>query len=171
MKKLLAVFLLTTTLAACSSSDSDQASTSGSGSGSGYGSGSGSGRTDRASLQDDLARAAGGPNGRGDRVLFGYDSYSLSPEARQTLDKQAAWLKQNGQVRLQVEGHADERGTREYNLGLGERRANSIRDYLAAVGIAASRLTTISYGKERPEVAGSNDASWSQNRRGVSVVQ
>jgi peptidoglycan-associated lipoprotein len=107
----------------------------------------------------------------GDRVFFGYDKYDLSADARRTLERQAAWLKQYAQVRLVVEGHADERGTREYNLALGERRANALKDYLVALGVPAARLSTVSYGKERPAVLGSNEAAWSQNRRGVSVPQ
>ncbi|MFD2263628.1 peptidoglycan-associated lipoprotein Pal [Lacibacterium aquatile] len=107
----------------------------------------------------------------GDRVFFGYDKIDLSADARRTLERQAAWLKQYGSVRVVVEGHADERGTREYNLALGERRANAQKDYLVALGIPAARLSTVSYGKERPAVLGSNEAAWSQNRRGVSVPQ
>jgi peptidoglycan-associated lipoprotein len=107
----------------------------------------------------------------GDRVFYDFDKFDLKPPARATLDKQAAWLKRYPQVRLSIEGHCDERGTREYNLALGERRANAVKNYLVNQGISASRLTTISYGKERPQVAGSNESAWSQNRRGVSVVQ
>ena len=107
-------------------------------------------------------------NNVGDRVFFGYDRYDLSPEARQTLQRQAEWMQSFGGVSVTVEGHADERGTREYNLALGDRRANSIRNYLISLGVNPSRLTTISYGKERPAVLGSNDSAWAQNRRGVS---
>ena len=107
----------------------------------------------------------------GDRVFFDFDKFDLKPPARTTLDKQAAWLKRFPQVRLSIEGHCDERGTREYNLALGERRSNAVKNYLVNQGIAASRLATISYGKERPQVAGANESAWSQNRRGVSVVQ
>ena len=107
----------------------------------------------------------------GDRVFFDFDKFDLKPPSRATLDKQAAWLKRYPQARLSIEGHCDERGTREYNLALGERRANAAKNYLVNQGIAASRLTTISYGKERPQVAGGNESAWSQNRRGVSVVQ
>jgi peptidoglycan-associated lipoprotein len=107
----------------------------------------------------------------GDRVFFDFDKFDLKPPSRATLDKQAAWLKRFPQVRLSIEGHCDERGTREYNLALGERRANAVKNYLVNQGIAAARLTTISYGKERPQVAGANESAWSQNRRGVSVVQ
>jgi peptidoglycan-associated lipoprotein len=107
----------------------------------------------------------------GDRIFFAFDKSDLSADARRTLDRQAAWLKQWSNQRLTVEGHCDERGTREYNLALGERRAAAVKDYLVASGVSASRLSTISYGKERPIVLGSNEAAWSQNRVGVSVPQ
>jgi peptidoglycan-associated lipoprotein len=106
----------------------------------------------------------------GDRVLFDYDSFQLTAEARQILTRQSAWLKQYGTYRVTVEGHADERGTREYNLALGERRAASVRAFLVSQGIPANRVATISYGKERPAVAGSTEQAYSQNRRGVSVL-
>ena len=106
----------------------------------------------------------------GDRVFFDFDKSNLSAEAKGTLDKQVAWLKKYPNWSITVEGHCDERGTREYNLALGERRANSVKQYLAANGVAASRLKTISYGKERPAVQGSNEAAWAQNRRGVTVL-
>lgn len=106
----------------------------------------------------------------GDRVFFGFDRFDLSPEARSTLDRQAAWLRQYPSVTVTVEGHADERGTREYNLALGDRRATSVKNYLVALGIDPSRISTISYGKERPAVLGSDEAAWAQNRRGVTVV-
>ena len=105
----------------------------------------------------------------GDRVFFAYDKADLSADARRTLERQAAWLRQWTNQGLTVEGHCDERGTREYNLALGQRRANAVKDYLVALGVPASRLSTISYGKERPVVLGSNEAAWAQNRRGVSV--
>lgn len=106
----------------------------------------------------------------GDRVFFGFDKSDLTPEATSTLDRQAAWLKQYPAVTVTVEGHADERGTREYNLALGERRATSVKNYLTAMGVDAARVNTISYGKERPAVIGSNEAAWTQNRRGVTVI-
>jgi peptidoglycan-associated lipoprotein len=106
----------------------------------------------------------------GDRVFFDYDKYALRTDAKSTLDKQAAWLKKYPAYKLTIEGHADERGTREYNLALGERRANSVKDYLTGAGIAKDRVKTISYGKERPVALGSNEAAWSQNRRGVTVL-
>ena len=106
----------------------------------------------------------------GDRVFFTVDSSTLTPQARATLDRQAQWLGQYGQYAFTVEGHADERGTREYNLALGARRANAARDYLISRGVSANRMRTISYGKERP-VAVCNDIScWNQNRRSVTVL-
>jgi peptidoglycan-associated lipoprotein len=104
-----------------------------------------------------------------DRVFFAYDSYSLAASAQATLSKQAKWLKANPSIAIAVEGHADERGTREYNLALGDRRASSVKDYLMSQGISSNRISTISYGKERPVQSGSNDTSWAQNRRSVSV--
>lgn len=106
----------------------------------------------------------------GDRVFFDYDKFEVKPAGRATLDKQAAWLKQYPQWKVVVEGHCDERGTREYNLALGERRANAVKSYLTNQGIPANRVTTISYGKERPVALGSNEAAWAQNRRGVTVL-
>ena len=104
-----------------------------------------------------------------DRVFFAYDSYSLTSAAQATLAKQAKWLKANGSVTIAIEGHADERGTREYNLALGDRRANAAKDYLMTQGISASRITTISFGKERPVNSASNNKAWAQNRRSVTV--
>ena len=104
-----------------------------------------------------------------DRVFFAYDSFALNSNAQDTLSKQAAWLKVNGSVTIAIEGHADERGTREYNLALGDRRANAAKDYLMSQGISANRITTISFGKEKPVVNASNDKAWAQNRRSVTV--
>ena len=106
----------------------------------------------------------------GDRVFFAYDSSELSSAARRTLRAQAEWMRENSGVRVVLEGHADERGTREYNLALGERRAAAAKNYLVALGISASRVSTISYGKERPVALGSNESAWRQNRRAVMVV-
>jgi peptidoglycan-associated lipoprotein len=106
----------------------------------------------------------------GDRVYFGYDRYDLTPEALTQLQMQARWLQQYQSVSITVEGHADERGTREYNLALGDRRATSVKDYLVSLGVASSRISTISYGKEMPEVLGSNAQSWARNRRAVTKV-
>jgi peptidoglycan-associated lipoprotein len=105
----------------------------------------------------------------GDRVYFAYDSSLLVGDAQRTLQRQAVWLKEHPAVSLTIEGHADERGTREYNLALGARRADAVRDFLVAQGVGGDRLRTVSYGKERPQLAGSDEASWARNRRGVSV--
>ncbi|TRW17275.1 peptidoglycan-associated lipoprotein Pal [Glacieibacterium frigidum] len=105
-----------------------------------------------------------------DRVLFGYDSYEIDDEGRGILGKQAEWLARYPNVRVTIEGHTDERGTREYNLALGDRRANAAKNFLAAQGVAASRITTISFGKEKPEADGSDDAAYSRNRRAVTVI-
>ena len=105
-----------------------------------------------------------------DRVFFDTDQFALSAEARATLDAQAEYLRRFPAVTVTIEGHADERGTREYNLALGDRRANSVRNYLESRGVAASRMTTISWGKERPAVEGSSEEAWRQNRRAVTVL-
>jgi len=115
--------------------------------------------------QEDLEAVVGT-----DRVFFATDRSDLSEEARETLRQQTEWLMEFPSVTVTIEGHCDERGTREYNLALGERRANAVKDYLVALGIAPSRITTISYGKERPAVLGSDPEAWAQNRRAVMVV-
>jgi peptidoglycan-associated lipoprotein len=147
-----AVFLLT----ACETTPNSSSSQDGSGSMNGGPVTPGS--------QDDLAQNVG------DRVFFALDSSQLSTEAQSTLERQSAWLKQYPNVNVTVEGHCDERGTREYNLALGERRAAATKKYLVGLGIAASRISTISYGKERPAVIGSDESAWSQNRRAVTVL-
>jgi len=106
----------------------------------------------------------------GDRVFFDTDQTVLSPTAQSTLEKQAAWLNQYSKYSFTIEGHADERGTREYNFALGERRAQAVHDYLAAKGVSASRMRTISYGKERPVAVCDDISCWSQNRRAVTVL-
>jgi len=107
----------------------------------------------------------------GDRVFFGFDRYNLTPAARGILQKQAAWMIANSNVSVTIEGHCDERGTREYNLALGDRRANAAADYLMTLGVPATRISTISYGKERPEDPASNEIAWAKNRRGVTLVK
>lgn len=107
----------------------------------------------------------------GNVVNFGYDKYDLDAAAQAKLKGQAAWLKQYAARTLTVEGHCDERGTREYNLGLGDRRANAVKQFLIAEGVAANRVKTISYGKERPTCVSSDESCYSKNRRGASVVQ
>jgi len=104
-----------------------------------------------------------------DRVFFATNESILTTKSRDTIRKQAAWLRDNSTVNVVLEGHADERGTREYNLALGERRANSAKDYLMTYGISADRISVISYGKERPVDSGSNPLAWSKNRRSVTV--
>jgi peptidoglycan-associated lipoprotein len=142
-------------LAACDSASNSNGNNSGSGNGTpgGYGTGSG-----------EIA-----PN-VGDRVFFALDSSVLSSEAQATLGRQAEWLKSNSSVKIAVEGHCDERGTREYNIALGERRATAAKNFLVSVGVDAARVSTISYGKERPAVMGSDESAWSQNRRAVTVI-
>ena len=104
-----------------------------------------------------------------DRVFFATNESILTTKSRETLRKQAAWLRQNSSVTVIVEGHADERGTREYNLALGERRANAAKDYLMTYGVSSDRIQVLSYGKEKPVDSGSNPLSWSKNRRSVTV--
>lgn len=105
-----------------------------------------------------------------DTINFALDQFDIDPEARAILDSQSAWLAKFPEVRVTIEGHCDERGTREYNLALGDRRANAAKNYLASRGVSPARITTISYGKERPLALGSDDASWAQNRRAVTIV-
>lgn len=105
-----------------------------------------------------------------DTIHFALDQYDIDPEARSILDSQARWLVANPQARVTLEGHCDERGTREYNLALGDRRANAAKNYLAARGVSPSRITTISYGKERPIALSSDEQSWAANRRAVTIV-
>jgi len=105
-----------------------------------------------------------------DRVFFDFDSSTLTPAARETLTRQANWMRRFPAVSVRIEGHADERGTREYNLALGSRRANAVKNYLEALGVPASQVDTISYGKERPAVLGSGPDAWAKNRRGVTTL-
>lgn len=106
----------------------------------------------------------------GDRVFFSFDRFDVETDQKAVLDRQAAWLKSHIFVTVTIEGHADERGTREYNLALGERRANAVKEYLIYQGIDAKRIKTVSYGEERPVALGSDEAAWAQNRRGVTIV-
>ena len=169
--KLLASALLVFFLAACSTTPKDTADSSGSGSTSTTSDVSSSGETEStesASIepgsQEDLIVNVG------DRVFFDYDSSELDTDAQELLQDQVAWLKQYSDVSVIIEGHCDERGTREYNLALGEKRAQSVKNYLINLGISSDRVSTISYGKERPAVVGSNDGAWAQNRRSVTIV-
>ena len=106
----------------------------------------------------------------GDRVLFGYDSSELDDDDRAILNNQSKFLNQNPSLKITIQGHCDERGTREYNLALGEKRASSVKDYLISLGINSERISVVSYGKERPQVLGSNKAAWSMNRRSVTTI-
>jgi peptidoglycan-associated lipoprotein len=157
LKKLLCLLAVLATVSACDTTSSDQ------GDGGVNGAGGSKGAA-RPGTQEDLVVNVG------DRVFFAFDKSDLSTEAQATLDRQAAWLKKYSTAKVTIEGHTDERGTREYNLALGERRATAAKNYLVAAGIAAGRITTISYGKERPAVVGSNEAAWAQNRRAVTIV-
>ena len=106
----------------------------------------------------------------GDTVQFAYNEYNVQDQDKGTLQKQASWLNRYPSVQITVEGHADERGTREYNLALGARRANAVKEFLVSLGVSTSRLQTVSYGKERPICTESNEDCWAQNRRGVSTI-
>jgi peptidoglycan-associated lipoprotein len=126
--------------------------------------GIGSGGRFAPGSQQDLAATAG------DRVFFAYDQSDISSEGQQILQRQADWLKRYPQVSITIEGHCDERGTREYNLALGERRASGVKNVLVALGIPSARIQTISYGKERPIVVGSDEAGYAQNRVGITTI-
>jgi peptidoglycan-associated lipoprotein len=159
-KKLLCLMAAVVLVSACDTTGSDEGNAGANGA---NGNGGKMGAA-RPGTQEDLVVNVG------DRVFFSFNESTLSTEAQATLDRQAAWLKKYSAAKITVEGHADERGTREYNLALGERRATAAKNYLVAAGIAAARVNTISYGKERPAVVGSNEAAWAQNRRAVTVV-
>jgi peptidoglycan-associated lipoprotein len=155
--KVLGAFAALALLAACESATDTAATGAGA---------AASGSTIRPGSQEDLIAQAGS-----DRVFFDYDSAAIRADQRPTLQRQAAWMGANPSVTVQVEGHADERGTREYNLALGQRRANAARDALVADGVAGGRISTISYGKDRPAALGSSEDAWAQNRRAVTVVR
>lgn len=160
--KLLGALAAAALLSACASEDTSGAAT---GAGAAAGSGGLAAGSVRPGSQEDLVANVG------DRVFFDTDSSSVRGDQRATLERQAAWLAQYPQVQVLMEGHADERGTREYNLALGQRRANSARDVLVAQGVAPARISTISYGKDRPAALGSTPDAWAQNRRAVTVVR
>ena len=153
-----------TSASTTSSSGSSSSGSSASGSSSSSSASSASSAADaKASAEDALAKV-------GNTVYFGYDSSALSDDAQATLARQAGFLKGNPTLTVTIEGHCDERGTREYNLALGERRATAARDYLLAQGVDPARIRVISYGKERPVAAGSTESSWSKNRRAATVL-
>lgn len=151
MKKLLSLFCAIAFLSGCSVFDSNGGLFGGS-------------ECESAEARDFMANAE-------DRVFFEFDSSALTNNAIEVLQTQIKWLKKNEKVNVIVQGYCDERGTREYNLALGERRANAVKQYLISQGVAADRISTISYGKERPAVLGSNEAAWAQNRRSITVVK
>ena len=166
-KFLLSLFLMLF-VAACSTKPKDSADASGSGTAGVFNESEGTLTESSPSIvpgsQEDLIVNVG------DRVFFNYDSSELDSDAQELLQDQVAWLKQYSDVSVIIEGHCDERGTREYNLALGEKRAQSVKNYLISLGISSDRVSTISYGKERPAVVGSNDGAWAQNRRSVTIV-
>ena len=164
--KIYSVLAAVALLSACASSSEDKGMTSGAGA---------------AATKPDVSAAAAAatitPGSQedlvanvGDRVFFGYDKYTLTEKSRTVLEKQLAWLNSNPSAKIIVAGHCDERGTREYNLALGERRASTVKDYLVQLGLNPSRVRTISWGKERPVAVGSIASSWTQNRRSVTEV-
>ncbi len=161
--KLMSMLAAVALLGACASEPQNQAATGGAGAGSAAAAPA-TAAGPRPGSQEDLVRNVG------DRIFYDFDKSELRPEARRTIERWAAWLKQYPQNTVTIEGHADERGTREYNIALGERRATAARNFLVSQGIDARRVATISYGKERPAVLGSNEAAWSQNRRAVMQV-
>ena len=167
-QRILALFAVAFLFAACeTASNVSGDSASGSSTGSATASAASSSTSTTAATQmsdaEKLAQV-------GNTVYFGFDSSELDGEAQATLDRQAAFLNVNPTMVVIIEGHADERGTREYNLALGDRRAVSVRDYLLAKGLNAARIRTVSYGKERPSVVGSNEDSWAKNRRAATVL-
>ena len=167
-QRILAIVAATFLLAACETASQvsgDSASTSASNTASNTASSSSASSSASAvkSSAEKLAQV-------GDTVNFDFDSAELTVSARSTLNRQSAFLSVNPDLMIVIEGHADERGTREYNLALGERRATAVRDYLVAKGINSARVRTVSYGKERPAVSGSDEASWAKNRRASTVL-
>ena len=173
--KILLIILVGLGLAACETTPKDTGSATGDGT-------SGAASTTGSSVSTGALASRPQPTGPrpgsqedlvtnvGDRVFFDLDSIKLGGDARATLEKQAEWLQRNPGIIVSIEGHADERGTREYNLALGERRATAVRDYLVALGISQNRMKTVSFGKERPVDPSSGRSAWDKNRRGVMVV-
>lgn len=155
-------------LAACSSTPESDSASQGAGTGSRGGTGISSGNLGSSGAPSTGSFAQ---EGVGDRIFFETDKSELTPEAQAVLTRQAAWFARNPAVRATIEGHCDERGTREYNFALGERRAKAVIEFLKARGVAAARLKMVSFGKERPAALGSSEEAWSQNRRGVTVVE
>lgn len=188
-KQLFAALTVVALLAGCESSSEDVPTTTAGGgpvtgapgAGAGYGGGSDGGYSTHGSGGYGAGAQSGklGPGAQrvereivavGDTVYFAFDSYALDATSQATLDKQAVILMKNAGIQVTIEGHTDERGTREYNLALGERRATAVKDYLVASGVNPGRVRTISYGKERPVALGSSEEAWARNRRAVTVV-
>jgi len=176
--RILYTFFFVLFVSACSTTSKDTADSSGSGSSGEFNTATTTSEDGKASVDTTTSDFSGIISGTpedfivsvGDRVFFGYDSAELDGDAKELLQAQAAWLKQYSKTSITIEGHCDERGTREYNLALGERRAQAVKNYLNGLGVGISSMSTISYGKERPAVVGSNDDAWSQNRRSVTKV-
>ena len=165
-QRILAIVAATFLLAACETASQvsgDSASTSASNTASSSGATSSSSASTQKTLAEKLAQV-------GDTVNFDFDSAELTVSSRSTLNRQSAFLSVNPDLMIVIAGHADERGTREYNLALGERRATAVRDYLVAKGLNSARVRTVSYGKERPAVSGSDEAAWAKNRRATTVL-
>lgn len=169
----LAIIGIALLMSACAATN-DQAASSGSASGA-------SGDSAKSQMSRDVSTSSSSayaPGSQeelqesiGDRVFFDTDRYDLSAEAQAIAGSWADWMKKHQNVQIEIEGHADERGTREYNLALGARRANAVKDFLTSLGVQANRVSTVSYGTERPEALGSNEEAWSKNRRSVAVVR
>ena len=179
VQRLIAIFSAAFLLAACetasttssdSASDSASSSASGASSASASSSSSDTSASSSSSSSDDAMTPTEKLARVGNTVYFDFDSAALGYDAQVTLSRQLAFLQLNPEAVVVIEGHADERGTREYNLALGDRRASAARDYLLAKGIDAARIRTVSYGKERPAMSGSNETSWAKNRRAATVL-
>ena len=165
-KHLITLFATAFVISACEAPPTDDGSATGTGGAGGFNQG-----VDGRGYGDSQPGTPGDFEANvGDRVFFGYDSSSLSSQAQSTLRAQAEWLQQYPYVNVVLEGHCDERGTREYNLALGERRANAARNFLISQGVSSGRITVVSYGKERPAALGSSESAWAQNRRAVTTI-
>jgi len=172
-QRLIALCAATFFLAACETASQTDTATSGDGSASSTtasSTASSSANSSTSTAESAEAKAKAALAEVGNTVYFDFDSSALSAASTAMLGRQAAFLKANPSITVTIEGHADERGTREYNLALGDRRASAARDYLIAQGINAARVRTVSYGKERPAMAGSNNTAWAKNRRAATVI-
>jgi len=176
--KLLSLLAIALLVSACSTVSEESGSASGEGASTQAASSGGGGSTvtKTPSMTKEMEPKGLAPDSQeflvvnvGDRVFFALNKSEITDESADTLKRQAAWMQDNPNVTVIIEGHADERGTREYNLALGERRSNAVREHLISLGVSTARIATISYGKERPAVLGSNEAAWGQNRRGVTI--